>query len=263
MLSFSSDMYESYWSVICSLFSVHCATELGCSSGGEWGKHMYLYIHSVWPSVSAPRWNSIGLFTSFANLTKRFSLCFDAVNDSCISIKALAVYSGGFHSVCIFEVSCVGFFPFANIKRGGNLEERGRFDMVGERICLSCYRASAVVSPWVGWSLGWLRRGAEVGAAGSGRSRQVGLRSTGHRCLVPSGKPNSAAASHLAGRQEGRCVISSGASSSFKSCFCVFILSHLFLIEPFWWAWWGPSWEPAGQSRFWRGSLTRASAKAV
>lgn len=31
-------------------------------------------------------------------------------NDSCININALAIYSGGFHSVCIFEVSCVGFF---------------------------------------------------------------------------------------------------------------------------------------------------------
>lgn len=47
---------------------------------------------------------------------------------------------------------------------------------------------------------------------------------------MPSGKPSSAVASQLAGRQEGRCVISSGASSSFKSCFCVFILSHLFFI---------------------------------
>lgn len=66
---------------------------------------IYILHGSLCPSLKL-----IGLFTSFANLTQRFSLCFDAVSDSCINIKALAIYSGGFHSLCIFEVSCVGVF---------------------------------------------------------------------------------------------------------------------------------------------------------
>lgn len=138
--------------------------------------------------------------------------------------------------------------------------------MVGELNCLSCYRSSAIVGPSSGQSLGqWegVLRCGQLVLPGTARCRQVDLRSRAApvRCLQESPAQRWPHIS-LADRRELR-VISSDAASSFKSRFCIFILSRLFLIDPFWRVWRGPGWELASQSCFCRGSLTQASAKAI
>lgn len=109
-----------------------------------------------------------------------------------------------------------------------NLKERNiPFDTVGELNCLSCYRYSAIIRP--------LSR--QLPGHWEGMLRQVclGSRAAVVRCLQESPAQWQ---HHVLLTDSGElCVISSDAASSFKSRFCVFILSRLFLIDPFWRAW--------------------------